>query len=278
MGVGVAGALSVTQFGGCEPPPPPPTPAALLADAPFDYQIGQDYAPPAGTAVVSRDWFFGEPLTSGYSICYVNAFQTQSDDDGFDRPDELSNWPVDLVLFELGDDPAWGGEYLIDISTEQRRLGAALWLLPMIASCANDGFDAVEFDNLDSWMRFNGTPLETQVPFGEAEAVEFAGLITQLAHNLGLAVAQKNTVEIVSQAGAIGFDFAMVESCGLYIDDGYDECAEYAAVYGGNIVSIEYSDAGFAAACDSIGATSSVVRRDVLVTAPGSPTYIHDEC
>ena len=56
---------------------PPP------ANAKFDYQIGGDYPPPDGVAVVSRDWFEGSPIGEpGYSICYVNAFQTQSDEGG----------------------------------------------------------------------------------------------------------------------------------------------------------------------------------------------------
>ena len=62
-----------------------------------------------------------------YSICYVNAFQTQDDEAGVKRPDERSAWPADLVLSELGDDPNWGGEYLVDIgdaaSARGRRTG-----------------------------------------------------------------------------------------------------------------------------------------------------------
>ncbi len=78
---------------------PPP------ADAKFDYQIGGDYPPPRGVGVVSRDWFSGAALAGTYSICYVNAFQTQDDEAGVERPDERSAWPRDLVLRELGDDP-----------------------------------------------------------------------------------------------------------------------------------------------------------------------------
>ena len=70
--------------------------------------------------VVVRDWFSGSPLADGYSICYVNALQTQGDAD-VDRPDERSQWPSELVLSERGDDPNWPGEYLIDISTSERR-------------------------------------------------------------------------------------------------------------------------------------------------------------
>ncbi|MCL4288166.1 MAG: hypothetical protein KJ006_11045, partial [Thermoleophilia bacterium] len=59
---------------------PPP------ANAGFDYQIGGDYPLPAGVSVVSRDWFSGSPAPDpAYSICYVNAFQTQPDERGVDR-------------------------------------------------------------------------------------------------------------------------------------------------------------------------------------------------
>jgi hypothetical protein len=44
----------------------------------------------------------------------------------------------------------------------------------MVDACAAKGFQAVEFDNLDSWTRFDGTDLEGQVPFGRDEAVAYA--------------------------------------------------------------------------------------------------------
>lgn len=248
-------------------------PSSLPANRPFDYQIGEPYEPRAGVEVVSRDWFDGEALADGYSICYVNAFQTQPDSGAVDRPDERSNWPDELVLGALGDDPEWGGEYLVDISTETSRRAAADWLAPMFHTCADKGFDAVELDNLDSWTRFDDTPLAGQVPFGAHEAAAFASLLTADIHALGLAAGQKNTVDLLDQAPTIGFDFGVVEECGEY-----DECGDFAATYGGDFVAIEYGDEGFAAACASVGDLVSVVRRDVDVTAPGSDTYVHDEC
>ena len=96
------------------------------ANAVFDYQIGGDYPLPAGVTVVSRDWFSGDPAPDpAYSICYVNAYQTQADEPGVDRPDERRNWPKSLVLSELGDDPHWGGEYLVDIRSAAKRRRAA---------------------------------------------------------------------------------------------------------------------------------------------------------
>ena len=244
------------------------------ANVQFDYQIYNDYEPPEGVAVVSRDWFHGEALTGedDYSICYVNAFQTQADDPYVDRPDEKSNWPANLVLTELGDDPNWGGEYLIDISTAAKRTQAAAWLAPMIDECANKDFDAVEFDNLDSWTRFDGTPLEGQVPFGEAEAILFATEITYYSHTRLLAVGQKNTTDLLDDAEAIGFNFAIVESCGVY-----DECTQFTDVYE-KVIGIEYSQAAFDVACAEIGTVASVVLRDQNATDPGSGTYVYDEC
>lgn len=250
-------------------PEPPPV------DAQFDYQLGGVYDPPAGTDVVSRDWFYGKPLEHGYSICYVNAFQTEDDDDDVDRPDERSNWPAAVVLSDLGDDPSWEGEYLIDLSTESNRNVALEHVAQMVDTCATKGFQAVEYDNLDSWARFDETELADQVPFEMDDAVAYAELLTDYAHSLGLAVGQKNALELGADVSldVIGFDFAVIEQCGVY-----DECLDYADVFGDHLVIIEYTNDGFTVACDSVGDQVSVVLRDVLVTAPGSDTYVYDTC
>ena len=72
------------------------------AGAGFDYQLGGGYPPPAGVTVVARDRH--DPPAGDYSICYLNAFQTQ--------PGERRRWPRGLVLTRLGDDPGWPGELL----------------------------------------------------------------------------------------------------------------------------------------------------------------------
>jgi Glycoside-hydrolase family GH114 len=236
---------------------PPP------ANARFDYQIGEAYRPPAGVRVVSRDWS-ARPLRGGYSACYVNAFQTQPN----------AKWPEGLVLRSLGDDPNWGGEYLLDISTRAKRRRIADRLQPMIRACARKGFDAVEYDNLDSWTRFDGTPRAGDVPFGKREALVFARLITRRAHALGLAVAQKNTVELTrAQVRRVGFDFAIAEECGRY-----RECGAYRRLYGDRVLAIEYRRRDFRAACRAVGDRIAVVLRDRDVTAPGSRTYRFDSC
>jgi hypothetical protein len=248
---------------------PPP------ADAVFDYQIGGDYPPPAGVEVVSRDWFSGSPAGGGiYSICYVNGFQTQADERGTDRPDEHRNWPRSLVLERLGDDPNWGGEYLVDLRTAVKRRRAARWVGQMIEGCAAQGYDAVEFDNLDSWTRFDGTPLARRVPFGRTDAVAYARLLAERAHALDLAVAQKNTVQLKpAEVGRVGFDFAIAEQCARY-----RECHRYRRLFGDMVIDIEYRRRDFARACETVGSELSIVLRDVGVSRPGARAYRYDAC
>ncbi len=241
----------------------------------FDYQIGGHYPLPDGVTVVSRDWFASPAAADPvYSICYVNAFQTQADEPGVDRPDEHSNWPRRLVLERLGDDPNWGGEYLIDISTAKKRKRAARWVAPMTDECAAKGYEAVEYDNLDSWTRFDGTPLERRVPFGKADALAFAERLARRSHADGLAVGQKNTADVtVRQAREAGFDYAIAEECARY-----HECGRYRHVHGDEVIVVEYRRRDFDAACDTVGDSLTVVLRDRLVSRPGSPRYVYDAC
>lgn len=261
--VGLAGPVSGASWA------PPPV------NGMFDYQIGGDYPPPPGVRIVARDWFNGSAHAGAYSICYLNAFQTQSDEAGVDRPDEQSNWPPGLVLEELGDDPNWGGEYLVDLSSRAKRAQAADWVQPMIQTCADKGFHAIEYDNLDSWTRMDGTPVEDDVPFGKAQAIAYAGRLTDRAHALGLAVAQKNGLDLNRRQSRerIGFDFAIAEECGRF-----SECRDYRALFGNRVIVIEYRRRDFGRACKAVGKTMSVVLRDVNVTRPGQASYQYAAC
>jgi hypothetical protein len=259
-------AFAAVPASASEPPP---------VNAGFDYQIGGDYPLPEGVSVVSRDWFSGTAAPDpDYSICYVNAFQTQANERGTDRPDERSNWPRKLVLEELGDDPNWGGEYLIDISTAKKRKRAAAWVQQMIRGCAKAGFEAVEFDNLDSWTRFDGTPLAKRVPFGKREALVFAKQLARRSHRLDLAVGQKNTVDVNERrARKVGFDFAIAEECARY-----DECNRYRHAHGDHVIDVEYRRRDFVKACREVGDDISVVLRDRNVSRPGSSGYVYEAC
>ena len=119
----------------------------------FDYQIGGAYTPATSVRTVIRDR--GEkPVRGRYTICYVNAFQTQ--------PGEAAYWKREhptLLLRKGGklvSDPDWPGEYLLHTSTAARRQAGAAVEGRWIDGCAAAGFDAVEPDNLDSWTRSKG--------------------------------------------------------------------------------------------------------------------------
>jgi hypothetical protein len=256
----LTGALPVL---GAPVSPPPRSGAA-------DYQLGGDYRLPHGVGVVVRDWFAGQvPSRRGaYAICYVNAFQTQPDDPGVARPDERIAWPAGLRLDAL-EDPGWPGEVLIDISTAEKRAAAVEHVRPMLETCAAKGFRAVELDNLD------GTPLDGSVPFGRAQAVDHAARLVDVAHGLGLAVAQKNTPQL-SRAevhDAIGFDFAIAEECARW-----RECGRYRRLHGRRVIIVEYRRVDLRRACRWHGDAVSVVLRDRLLRTPGQPGYRYARC
>ncbi|WP_433729890.1 endo alpha-1,4 polygalactosaminidase [Actinoplanes sp. CA-051413] len=232
-------------------------------NATFDYQIGQAYTPPAGVRVVSRDRE-AAPAAGLYNICYVNAFQVQ--------PQEATWWQQhhdDLLLRDATGryviDGAWD-EMVLDIRTPAKRTALAAIVNGWIDGCAAKGFQAVEPDNIDTYDRFAGLLTRDQ-------AVAYLRLLAPHAHSAGLAIAQKNTTTLEGRGKAAGLDFAIAEECGRY-----GECDAYTEVYGANLIVIEYTSGAFKKACTAVGASVSVVRRDVDVTAPGSGTYVYQSC
>jgi hypothetical protein len=268
LGGVLAVALSPADGGSSRPVGPTPSPHAVRvvlpsANATFDYQIGASYPPARGVRAVSRDRS-GEPAAGRYNICYVNAFQAQ--------PDELNWWKnTHPELLLRGADGAvivdqdWN-EALLDVSTPAKRAEIASIVGTWIDGCAHRGFQAVEPDNLDSYERSDGrlTP---------SDNASFARLLSRRAHAAGLAIAQKNTADLLAQHKSIGFDFAVTEECGRY-----RECEQYASAYADRVFDIEYRAGDFAATCRGSGAALSVVLRDRDVSPPGSPDYLFKTC
>jgi hypothetical protein len=263
VGIGVGTADAGTQprassIGAAATWAPPP------ANAPFDYQIGAPYTPPAGVTVVSRD-HDAAPAAGLYNICYVNAFQAQTDAASWWK----TNHP-DLLLHDakgnLVIDKDWN-EILLDYSTAAKRSGLTAVVGAWIDQCASKGFKGLEPDNLDSYTRSKGLLTESQ-------AVAYAQSLAAYAHGKGLAVGQKNDAELgTANARQAGFDFAVAEECA-----DYSECQDYTATYGNHVIVIEYRQSGFGKACNQYGSTLSIVLRDVDVTAPGSGSYVFKTC
>lgn len=223
-----------------------------------DYQLGGAYPPPDDVRVVARD-STDQPLTGAYSICYVNAFQTQPGANPSTTP-VLRNAQGSLVR-----DEDWPDEYLLDIRTATARARVMREIVdPAIHRCASAGFQAVEADNLDSWTRSTGL-------LDRDDAIAMATLVIDAAHGRGLAIGQKNTAELLEVD--LEFDFAVVEECQVW-----DECGEFAARYGPHVIEIEYEHRAFDDACADHGDDWSVVLRDLDVSPAGRPGYVFEAC
>ncbi len=220
-----------------------------------DYQLGGVRSVPTHVGIVVRDRR-AHPAAGRYNICYVNGFQTQPNERGFWRRHR------GLLLRKAGQpvvDGAWN-ETLLDLRTRAKRHALAAIVARWTAKCAADGFDAVEFDNLDSFTRSRGMLTRRQ-------AVAYARLIVRSAHSAGLAAGQKNFVELDGRT--VGYDFAVAEECGRY-----RECGGYVAHYGRRVLAIEYRRRDFRRTCAARGDRLAIVLRDRNL----SPTGVRRWC
>ncbi|GGZ30120.1 endo alpha-1,4 polygalactosaminidase [Streptomyces poonensis] len=227
----------------------------------FDYQLGGPYVPPNGTKIVTRDRT-ASPVPGLYNICYVNAFQAQ--------PDAEQDWDSDLLLRD-GDgdvvmDEDWG-EAILDIGTAAKRERIARKVDGWIDQCASKGFQAVEPDNYDSYTRAPDDLLSAN------DAKAFLTLLATHAHKKGLAIGQKNTVDLAPARKEVGLDFAVVEECGAY-----EECGDYVDAFRDNVMVIEYTERGLERACESWSDDISIVRRDLDVVTDGDSGYVRETC
>ncbi|MEV2276722.1 endo alpha-1,4 polygalactosaminidase [Nocardiopsis sp. NPDC049922] len=257
--VAVLGAgCAAGESDGAEPPP-----AGV-----FDYQLGGAYEPPSGVVAVVRD-ATAEPAPDLYSVCYVNGFQTQPQE----RDTWVSEHPDLLLSDEDGEfvvDPDWPDEILLDVSTGERRARIAGIVGATVEDCAERGFDAVEFDNLDSHTRSDGA-------LTADDALALAADLADEAHAHGMAVAQKNAAELAGRAREeAGFDLAVAEECVAY-----DECAAYTDVYGDAVLAVEYPDTlevPFEEACADPDTPADTILRDRDLVAPDEPGYLFETC
>jgi Glycoside-hydrolase family GH114 len=217
----------------------------------WDYQLGGGRPVPHHVGVVERDRL-DSPAPKTYNVCYVNGFQTQKEQERFWG---RHHWR--LVLKDAGRpvvDSGWG-EWLLDTRTAAKRKALARIVGRWTDRCASDGFDAVEYDNLDSFSRSHHL-------LSRHDNQRYAALLVARAHAAGLAAAQKNWAEW--DGTSVGFDFAVAEQCGQY-----RECGRYVRHYGRHVLAVEYHDKAFRWTCRHFGDRVAVVRRDVELTTDG---------
>jgi len=227
-----------------------PAYADLPTGTDVDYQLGGNRSVPDNVGIVVRDRK-AEPEAGRYNVCYINGFQTQPDERSFWR----RHW--DLVLERNGEpivDEAWG-EWLLDISTWTKRRQVRVIMSRWMRGCVRHGFDAVEFDNLDSFTRSHGL-------IKRRHALHYAEMLAKWAHHAGLEAGQKNLAQY--DGSTIGFDFAVAEECGRY-----HECASYIEHYGSQVIAIEYRRRDFRWTCSHVGDQLPVVLRDRDLTPTG---------
>ncbi|UIX35092.1 endo alpha-1,4 polygalactosaminidase [Streptomyces sp. GQFP] len=245
-----------------------PAPTAARAPAvtlppkhvPWDYQIGGAYPLPTGVRVVSRS-YEDAPAQGAYNICNINAFQVEKGAEG--------DWNPDLLLRDADGDVVYDqdwGEAVLDIRTDAKRQRIAAELDTWIDECAAGGYRAVEPDNYDSFTRF-----PEYLTADQAKAL--MKLLVAHAHGKGLAVAQKNTAELLRDRASVGLDFAIAEECGQW-----DECGEFADAFDNNVLVVEYTAKGMTKACSSWSGQLSIVRRDPEVEPKGASAYFRETC
>jgi hypothetical protein len=216
----------------------------------WDYQLGGARPVPAHVGIVERDRL-ASPVAGKYNVCYVNGFQTQVEQKRFWR----RHWP--LVLKDHHKpvvDSVWG-EWLLDTRTTAKRKALTRLMGRWTDRCARDGFDAVEYDNLDSFSRSHHL-------LTRADNKVYAARLVTRAHDAGLAAAQKNWAEW--DGTSVGFDFAVAEQCGQY-----RECGSYVDHYGDHVLAVEYHTKAFRRTCAHWSDRIAVVRRDVDLTRHG---------
>lgn len=196
MAIAQAGAQTAAS-----PPPSPPLPPLPPPAPTWDWQLSPPLRLDRRVKILDLDPDLVAPARlrelkarGVYLVCYVSVGTWE-------------DWRADSRAFprHLRGRPyaGWPGERFLDI----RRTGL---LLPIMKArfrrCRRLGFDAVEADNIDIYTMPTGFPLT------KAHALAYARLLAAAAHELGLAIAQKNAPDLTPRLLTV-MDFAIAEEC-----------------------------------------------------------------
>ena len=195
------------------------------------------------------------------AICYVDA----GTDEPF-RPDHQAYLDFDAGCGGCLLGKPVGGfreEHWVNVDNDQ---GQRTFLLGIVGArvdrCRTDGFDAVEFDNVDGYAN------DTGLPFSEAAQLLFDTALANLAHQKGLSVGLKNDL---GQIGALlpYFDFAINEQCQQYHEC---EALDPFVAAGKPVFQVEYQ-VGAGTVCPAANAANrnAILKSVDLFDVPWTP-------
>lgn len=152
----------------------------------------------------------------------------------------------------------WPDERFLDI----RRLDV---LLPIMKSrfeaCKNEGFDAIEPDNMDVHDNDSGFPITAD------DVVAYVARLAAIAHSLDLGIGQKNVPDLTADL-INHMDFLIAESC--FQDKWCDDVNAYVRA-GKPIFDAEYTDRpiDFQEACEVAAQQNiAMILKDRDLTSP----------
>jgi hypothetical protein len=183
------------------------------------------------------------------TICYVSIGTLEA------GSRDYKAFPEDVVGKTYEE---WPDERFLDI----RRLDV---LLPIMKSrfeaCKNEGFDAIEPDNMDVHDNDSGFPITAD------DVVAYVARLAAIAHSLDLGIGQKNVPDLTADL-IDHMDFLIAESC---FQDRW--CADVGAYVrdGKPIFDAEYTDRpiDFSEACEVAAQENiAMILKDRDLTAP----------
>ncbi len=186
------------------------------------------------------------------TVCYVSVGTLEKTSLDHDR------FPA-AVIGNTYDD--WPDERFLDVRRQDI-------LLPLMQArferCKALGFDAIEPDNMDVHDNDSGFALKA------ADSLAYVLALADIAHGMGLAIAQKNTPELTSDLVGT-MDFVITESC---FQDGWCAAVNAYAQAGKAILDAEYNDRAIDldAACEvAVAHHISMIVKDRDLTSQFTP-------
>jgi len=166
-------------------------------------------------------------------------------------------------------DENWPDEMALNTSTPESRAALALILGEWIEGCRTSGYQAVEFDNLDSYSRFDGLTLDHKrdfrVPVGGTSARPRPRGRPKEHGRARQPRSRRDRLRLCHQRRVLL----------------YDECSAYSDVYGDQFLDIEYqTDDPHAldGLCDDPDIPVLTIVRDRALSPAGDPDSVFWSC